>query len=194
MAEPDHPSVVEIDEAALAVLTHPLRRRLLALLRAQGPATASGLAQQVGESSGVTSYHLRRLAGAGLVIDAPELGTRRDRWWRAAHDISRWDSTRFLGGPRYRDTVRIRRDMLRWQGAVIDQWLDEEEDWGEHWAAAAGMSDTFMRLTPEQTAELHDELWAVFERWRANPPDPGDPDAATVIGFLHLVPTRDLDR
>ena len=63
-------------------LTHPLRQRLLRLLQSSGPSTATKLAAATGESSGLTSYHLRRLATAGLVTEAAAQG--RERWWRAA--------------------------------------------------------------------------------------------------------------
>ena len=36
---------------------------------ADAPATASMLARELGESSGATSYHLRALAAAGLIIE-----------------------------------------------------------------------------------------------------------------------------
>lgn len=67
-------------------LTHPIRMTLLRLLREDGPDTASGLGQRIGHSSGVTSYHLRQLAGADLVVEDEALGNQRDRWWRAAHE------------------------------------------------------------------------------------------------------------
>src|SRR4051812_1108956 len=66
-------------------LVHPIRLRLLDLLQADGPATATGLARRIGESSGVTSYHLRVLAEHGFVVEDTERGTGRDRWWRAVH-------------------------------------------------------------------------------------------------------------
>lgn len=72
--------------ATVKAVTHPIRLRLLVLLRGDGPATASGLGARIGHSSGVTSYHLRVLADAGLVAEATELGDRRDRWWRARHE------------------------------------------------------------------------------------------------------------
>ena len=77
-------------------LAHPLRMRLLGLLRMQGPSTATKLASQVGESSGLTSDHLRQLASVGMVTDAdpsdladvqPTGG--RERWWKAAHQFTR---------------------------------------------------------------------------------------------------------
>jgi DNA-binding transcriptional ArsR family regulator len=62
-------------------MAHPLRLEILGLL-VEGPATASMLARRLGESSGSTSYHLRVLARAGAIVEDPELGTRRERWWR----------------------------------------------------------------------------------------------------------------
>ena len=44
---------------------------------------AGELGERLGESSGLTSYHLRALAGAGFVEDAVDHPTRgRERWWR----------------------------------------------------------------------------------------------------------------
>ena len=60
------PRIVELDSHKLRVLAHPLRSRLLATLRAEGPATATSLAATLGTNSGATSYHLRQLAEAGL--------------------------------------------------------------------------------------------------------------------------------
>jgi DNA-binding transcriptional ArsR family regulator len=72
--------------ANVKALAHPIRLTILRLLREDGPATASGVGERIGHSSGVTSYHLRILADAGLVVEDRGLGNRRDRWWRAAHE------------------------------------------------------------------------------------------------------------
>jgi DNA-binding transcriptional ArsR family regulator len=69
-------------------LSHPIRVRLLWHLQDHGPATASQLGRRLGQSSGVTSYHLRILAELGFVEDDPERGDGRDRWWRAVHRVS----------------------------------------------------------------------------------------------------------
>ena len=66
---------------ALLALAHPLRVRILELLR-EGPSTATRLAGELDESSGATSYHLRALAKVGLVEEDAERGNGRDRWWR----------------------------------------------------------------------------------------------------------------
>lgn len=69
-------------------LVHPIRLRLLQLLREGGPATATGLAARIGHCSGVTSYHLRVLGEHGFAVDDPERGNGRERWWRATHRSS----------------------------------------------------------------------------------------------------------
>ena len=66
------------DPSVLRALAHPLRGRLLGLLRTEGPSTATRLGQQLGESSGATSYHLRQLEAYGFVGEARREG--RERW------------------------------------------------------------------------------------------------------------------
>ena len=70
--KPLDPNIHRVDARTLRGLAHPLRLRLLNTLREFGPATASGLADRLGESSGATSYHLRQLATYGFVEDAPD--------------------------------------------------------------------------------------------------------------------------
>jgi DNA-binding transcriptional ArsR family regulator len=84
------PAVQVTDVRALRALAHPLRSRLLGLLRLHGPATASQLGRAVGESSGSTSYHLRQLAAYGFVEEVEGEGTARERWWRARHRLTSW--------------------------------------------------------------------------------------------------------
>jgi predicted ArsR family transcriptional regulator len=74
---------------ALKAMAHPVRLRLIGLLRHDGPSTASALAERLGLNSGATSYHLRQLAKHGYVVDDETLGNGRERWWRAAHRTTR---------------------------------------------------------------------------------------------------------
>src|SRR5688572_10834361 len=71
----------ELDLESLKGLAHPLRVKILDLLSTYGPATATGLAERLGESSGATSYHLRQLARHGFVREVEGRGTGRERWW-----------------------------------------------------------------------------------------------------------------
>lgn len=181
------------DEKQLEALAHPVRARLLRILRTDGAATASGLAAKVGESSGVTSYHLRKLADVGLVAEDVERGTRRERWWVSAHTATDWSPADFLGNPdAHRSTVSLRRELHRWQSRLLDQWLDDEPEWDAEWVRAAGFSDDLLVLTPMQARAMVRELWAVVQRYRAEPPTSEDetPEAARVVWFSHVVPVR----
>ncbi|MGH9243253.1 MAG: helix-turn-helix domain-containing protein [Acidimicrobiales bacterium] len=183
----------DLDDASVQVLAHPLRLRLLGLLRADGPATATRLAERVDESSGVTSYHLRKLAEAGFVEEDQSRGTKRERWWRASHDATRFSAANFLGDPdAHRASLAIRREMNRWQQRLVEQWLAEEPDWDKSWADAAGASDALLRLTAAQTKALHEEIFSVVRRYRDNEAPEDDPDAARVVWFQHLIPVREL--
>lgn len=63
-------------------LTSPIRRRILSYLGYYGAANSTSVARALGESTGTTSYHLRKLAEQQLVEEIPERSTGRERWWR----------------------------------------------------------------------------------------------------------------
>lgn len=151
--------VVE-DVDTLKAISHPLRLRLLGLLRSDGPATASELARTVGESSGSTSYHLRQLARYGFVADELEKRSGRERRWRAVHDMTVLpDSLSALpGGRAALDRVRERQLQLLRDG--LEAW---HEDPG---APGLGHSDYLLSLDPEDLRELQDEISALIERYR----------------------------
>ncbi len=176
------------DERVLEVLAHPLRGRLLALLRVEGPGTASKLAQRVGESSGVTSYHLRKLAAVGLVEEDVERGTRKERWWSSAHQLTSWSPADFLGNPAaHRASTDLRLNYYRWLFRLLQQRLAEEAEWDKAWIKAANDSDDYLTLTPAQAEAMAREVWEVVQRYRAES-DVDAPGAARVIWWQHVVP------
>lgn len=67
----------------LKALSHPARRQMLRTLEARGHGRATDLAAEVGMTPNLASFHLRTLAAARLVEEAPELRRdARDRVWR----------------------------------------------------------------------------------------------------------------
>ncbi|HEU4422846.1 MAG TPA: winged helix-turn-helix domain-containing protein [Pilimelia sp.] len=181
------------DERALGALAHPLRLRLLGLLRADGPATATRLAERVRESSGVTSYHLRKLAEVGLVAEDRDRGTRRERWWRSVHQATQWSAADFLGNPEaHRLSVSMRREIQRWHWRLLEQWLAEESEWDKAWVDVAGSSDNLLVMTPDSLRDMTAEIAAVVQRYRDAPPsDTADAaDAARVVWLQHAIPVR----
>jgi DNA-binding transcriptional ArsR family regulator len=181
---------IELDPRRLRALAHPLRVRLLSLLRKDGPATATLLANRVGESSGATSYHLRQLAAYGFVEDDPERGggVGRQRWWRATNTYTAWRDTDFVYDPELRGVLDDwLHEVLRTQLRLVETWLAERADWDKNWVEAADLSDWKLRLTAEQLTGLRDDLHATLSRYCELPPEPG---VEQVIVNLHAFPRR----
>ncbi|MEU5319439.1 helix-turn-helix domain-containing protein [Streptomyces sp. NPDC021056] len=77
------PELTSLERTALyKSLGNPLRRRILEFLGEHGEANSTVLARELGESSGTTSYHLRKLAEQRLIEEIPEKSGGRERWWR----------------------------------------------------------------------------------------------------------------
>ena len=157
------PSLHHIQDAkVLRAMAHPLRLRLIGALRKDGPATASDLARRLGESSGMTSYHLRQLARYGFVEEERQEG--RKRYWRALDEGTEWsidtDDTAFveassaLGG-------ELVAEYSRW----LRRWYAETPDWDRPWRAAAEGMDQWFELTPEELRSLSDEVREVLARY-----------------------------
>lgn len=190
----ERPDVTDVTtEEDLRTLAHPLRMRLLAILRTDGPSTATKLAGRVGESSGTTSYHLRRLAAGGFIQEVEDRGTRRERWWEAAQRITRYSPATFIASPgAHRVLTAMRREMLRWQQMAGEQYLAEEPDWGAEWADAAGGSDFVLHLTAPRLKQMTEELMEIITRYFDDPTSEDDPHGADVLVLLNAYPFREL--
>ena len=177
------------DVRALRALAHPLRMSLLAALRSDGPSTASRLAERLGESSGATSYHLRQLAGFGFVEEVPEKGTGRERWWRALHRSTRWNTEDFLDqpdGPALVDELTDR--LVAHQRRMLAAFAAEREQTDDAWRTASSLNDWALRVSPARARELMDELNGVLQRWRD---EEEEPDQPLVHVLLDLFPLQD---
>ncbi|MFJ9344149.1 ArsR/SmtB family transcription factor [Streptomyces sp. NPDC101733] len=171
----------ERDTAALKALTHPLRIRLLGLLRQDGPATASELAAVTGESSASTSYHLRVLAKYAFVAEA-EHRDGRERRWRSVHAATTWSngdmeaspaSRAFLAFSRRRQVEHLAASLARHEADTAAGRLAPE------WVEPSGISDLMPRLTPESLTELWEAIDRKLTELTAR--DATDPRAAQVV-------------
>ncbi|GAA2706623.1 helix-turn-helix domain-containing protein [Micromonospora olivasterospora] len=184
------PRSVRLDHRQVRVLAHPLRLRLLGALRVKGPATATTLAELLHTNTGATSYHLRQLAEVELVVEAPDLGSGRQRWWRAAHDVTSWEPSDFDDDPDARAAIEwIQGDQVRLLVERAERWFAVQHEWSPAWRDALGMGDIFMTVPPERLEALKTELWQVLERYRheANA-GPAAPGAERVQIFLAAYP------
>ena len=161
-------------------MAHPLRLEILGQL-VEGPATASMLARRLGESSGTTSYHLRVLERAGSIVEDPELGTRRERWWRRVDPFvliptdddleGRAITARVLGLFFARDEQARRRLVTR--------------DIGAAWRAGSFVGNWFLELTPEEADALAERLTTIVQELRArSEPTPGADRALVSVSVL----------
>ena len=184
---PPEPVVDVTDPRTLRALAHPLRTGLLALLRAEGPSTASRLGQRVGESSGTTSYHLRQLAALGFVEEVAGRGTARERWWRAMHRSTRWRTEDLVEQPGGREVVEeLTHQSLGRQRRMLAAHAEQRESLDPVWRDAVSLNDWALHLTPEATVELAEELNGVLARWRAEREDPGAPLVHVLLDLFPL--------
>jgi DNA-binding transcriptional ArsR family regulator len=178
--------------SVLAAVHHPLRRRLIDLLHAHGPATASALAGSTGELVGNVSHHLKVLASAGVITEAPELArTRRERWWQIretservrsnADPVAEPDPAAELAAAAAEDADLAHRV------AKVRQWLNDRHEFGEPWVSAAYATERWLTLTPEQLTELGKRIEDLVREYRDNP---GGEGAQQVFFFAHAVPAR----
>ena len=194
MGDPD--DVLDLDPARdtdlLRALAHPLRMRLLGTLRRAGPATATQLAIAVGESSGLTSYHLRQLADRGLVRDVPGRGTGRERYWQAAHRMTRFTAAagpagdpEGAGAEYLRSVAQAHADALVGYARAAGRVAQEH---GPEWDAAYDLSDFPLLLTPAQAVALRDGLHELVQSVQQDAGGPEQPGARRVSVQIALLP------
>jgi DNA-binding transcriptional ArsR family regulator len=166
MPRENHPRITE--PQALEALSHPLRLELMIHLMASGPATASACARAVGDSPSNCSYHLRVLAGVGLVEeDSSQDG--RERPWRAL--ITGFETA---GGPL---AVAVQRDQR-----LVREYLATRDNVPERWRDAEAFSTYMLRLTPAELRELQTALDALIRPYIA----PLREDAPRGAELVHL--------
>ncbi|SBT39850.1 ArsR/SmtB family transcription factor [Micromonospora narathiwatensis] len=182
------PRAVRLSHQQVRVLAHPLRTRLLGALRVKGPATATKLAELLGTNTGATSYHLRQLAEVGLVTEDPDLGTGRQRWWRAGHDVTNWENTDFDDDPDARAAIDwIQGNQVRHFVEHAEKWFAVQHEWSPTWRNAFGMGDIFMTIPSTRLDALKAEVWQILDRYRSEA-DPDEPGAEQVQIFLATLP------
>ncbi|WP_188191480.1 helix-turn-helix domain-containing protein [Nonomuraea sp. SYSU D8015] len=173
------------DPQVLKAVAHPLRVRLLGLLRTDGPATASELGRKLGESSGSTSYHLRELFKYGFIEEDPEQRDGRERRWRPRHRYTSWDSAEMSATAEGREAVRI---IHMRQADLVRRVMEEFDlaDWSREWVDVAGMNDHIFTLPPAALREFSHKAEELLNELAARYAD--DPAATRVHVWHGAVP------
>lgn len=164
--------LVVTDPRAMRALAHPVRLAALSYLQRHGPATATQLSEHVGASPSVTSWHLRHLAGFGLVSDADadaDNSDRRQRWWQAK---SRGWSLEMADDPESQAAGRVLvNELFATAEAQVGSWLSEvEPDLEPAWRRIAGPSNTSLVLGPDELEDLAEEINGLLARYARRDP------------------------
>ncbi len=175
------------DPQTMRALAHPVRLAALSYLQAHGPATATQLAEHVGASPSVTSWHLRHLAGFGLVtdVDPSEVGgDRRQRYWRA---MQRGFSVEMSEEPESQAAgTALMHELLATAEAQLSTWVGETEPRLEpQWRRVSGPSNSTVVVTTDELEDLQGEILTALARYARR--DPGEvPEGARSVRVLHL--------
>jgi len=154
---------VDLSGREIRALAHPLRLRLLELLREQ-PATASILAKRLHESTGATSYHLRELHRFGFIEEDVERGTARERWWRRRERM-------LLVGPSPGDEpesdaafATLQSVFLERDSAALDRFVRLELT--PRWRRASMIGNWSVYASPDEVEELTRQVVALVDGLR----------------------------
>jgi DNA-binding transcriptional ArsR family regulator len=182
------------DAKELRALAHPLRLRLLEELVVNDPATdtatATELAERVGESPANCSWHLRQLAKYGYIEEAPG-GVGRERRWRAVLEMRDLDSTdqdikySMAADAVYNMLINHEVQQLRQSTA----WRSSEPS---EWRDAYGSTTGIAWCTAAELRAINDEIFQLLGRYFSRLTDPSSrPDGARLVRFVSWgIPAR----
>ncbi|HTZ43759.1 MAG TPA: winged helix-turn-helix domain-containing protein [Jatrophihabitans sp.] len=177
--DPDRDAVT--DAADLQALAHPLRIRLLGLLRRDGASTASRLAERLDVSSGLTSYHLRQLAAAGFIREADRPGSGRERWWQASQRSTHVLSPAADDAEAGAVTTEFLNAVVEVNFANARAYLAEEDRWSPEWREVTSFNDMLLALTPAEADRLQLELARVIAKYPRHESGAELPPGAAVV-------------
>jgi DNA-binding transcriptional ArsR family regulator len=169
------------DPSAMRALAHPVRLAILTHLQRHGPMTATGLSPHVGATPSVVSWHLRHLAGFGLVVEAPS-PDRRQRFWKA---VSRGFRYHMPDDDAGRSAARLLRTAMHEANLrqVADWTSKHEPRLAPTWDRLAGAANTRVVVTPEEVESVLagiEQLLAPF----VLRDDADTPEGARTVRFL----------
>lgn len=151
----------------LKALAHPLRQRLFRALTARGHARAADLATELDIPANKVSFHLRVLADAQLLDEAPEHARdKRDRVWKPKG--SSWD----VGNPENpTEDEALAGEVTNWVAAELHSVIQRLVAWAPEYTSGRtsevhGTLTSFqVWLSEAEFRQLSEELGAVLENY-----------------------------
>lgn len=175
------------DPKAMRALAHPVRLAILERLQRHGPATASRLSPHVGATPSVTSWHLRHLAGFGLVRDAEGGTDRRERRWAAVARGFRFEMPEDEEG---RSAARVLTGEMFARNAELPlRWLmHTAPELEPEWTRIARANNTRIVVTADELAALEDALEELIAPYVVREPDRRPADGRGVRLLMYALP------
>ncbi|MFF7989627.1 winged helix-turn-helix transcriptional regulator [Kitasatospora xanthocidica] len=177
----------EEDLAATGALPeHAVRTALLGLLAEHGTITSTEAAARLGLSSGLCSFHLRRLGLHGLIEEAPPVDGRARPWRLPRPEAPRHASDAPDAGDGFGALARGLEDES------YRRWLARRGEAPADWQRDEAFS-AVLYLTPEELTAVGEAVRRVLARYRDRETDPAarPADARPVAAVARLFPLLD---
>jgi hypothetical protein len=174
------------DPRALRAYAHPTRMALIALLRQEGPQTATRAAGATGESVASCSFHLRQMAKYGLVEQAGG-GHGREKPWRATAMFTDWDPASSDDPVAAAAAQALQLALAEQYFELTARWVQAQPDEAAEWREAAQFGDTLLHLTAAELCELGDKIQSLVQPYLDRLDDPAKrPAGSRPVTVLHL--------
>jgi len=174
------------EPSVIRALAHPARLAILEHLGSTGAEiTATEAAELVGLSPSATSYHLRALAKAGIIQDAPSRGDGRERVYRgpSAHhlevDIDRDDDRLTAAAKNRLLDAFLARSQVR-----LEQWRAGTADESQDWHDAAMLNEAMLLLTADELTGLTRDIFELVDKYRRSVRKEDPPEGARLVAML----------
>ncbi|MFF8618468.1 winged helix-turn-helix domain-containing protein [Streptomyces sp. NPDC015350] len=180
-------SVHLTDPHALRAYAHPIRMKLVGLLRVEGPFTATRAAELTGESVASCSYHLRMLAKYGLVEES-EGGHGREKPWRATALHTDWSGTS-EDDASAEAAAALNAALAENYFQTMTHALKTRRQLPREWRKAEQFGDEVVYLTAAELAELGERISALLEPYgerfddRSQRPQGAEPVTVLRVAF-----------
>ena len=168
----------------MRALAHPARLTILEhLTSGAGEVTATEAAKLVGLSPSATSYHLRALAKAGMVEDAPGRGDGRERVWRSPHkgwsiNAGQDAAPEALAAERALVELFVAREQER-----LESWFERSRNEPKEWFEAAFLAESILLLTADELKELLVTVTELLEPFKRSARQENPPEGARLVSF-----------
>ena len=182
MSEPLQPREVR-DVEELRTLAHPMRQRILRRLHQAGPATSTTLARDLGENSGIMSYHLRLLAGHDFVREIAGRGQGRERWWEVSPQPV-WIPREGLSVEARAEVSGLQPPGLAEDLAGFGRFRAARGAMGEWGRGTWALQRARLALTREEAARLIADQQELIARYQREAGDAPAGARTVVFGFL----------